>query len=72
MVRYHDTLWCDGCGVEIYWKPSVKDQRNYCCERCLKGEVCDCAEAFEQYTSRSSRRPEYPADLPLNHLADVY
>lgn len=71
MVRYRDTLWCDGCGVEIRWKPIVKDQRNYCCIRCLNGEVCDCAEILEDYPTKSSKQPGISANLPLNNMADV-
>ena len=70
MVRYHDTLWCDGCGVEIRWKPIVKDQRSYCCTRCLNGEVCDCAEVLEDYPITSSKQPGTPSNLPLNLIAD--
>lgn len=71
MVHYHDTLWCDGCGVEICWKPIQKDQRSYCCGRCLNGEVCNCAESLEEYPNRISNQSRIPADLPLNHMADA-
>jgi len=70
MVRYRDTLWCDGCGVEIRWKPVVKDQRSYCCRRCLNGEVCDCAETLEDYPTASSKQPGVPSSLPINELVD--
>ena len=72
MVRYHDTLWCDGCGVEIRWSPIHKDQRSFCCLRCLNGEVCDCAEVLEEYPANSSKQPGIPSNLPLNDMADVY
>ena len=49
MVRYRDTLWCDGCGVEIRWKPLQKGRLYYCCQRCLAGEVCECEEVLEDY-----------------------
>ncbi len=71
MVRYRDTLWCDGCGVEIRWKPIVKDQRSYCCKRCLNGEVCDCAEVLEDYPTTSSKKPALSSILQLPNLADV-
>jgi hypothetical protein len=71
MVRYRDTLWCDGCGVEIRWKPEIKDQLSYCCWKCLRGEVCHCAEVLEEYPTTSSKQPGMPIDLPLNKLADV-
>lgn len=70
MVRYHDTLWCDGCGVEIRWKPVVQGQRSYCCNRCLNGEVCDCAEVLEDYPTTSSKQPGVPSNLPTNNAAD--
>lgn len=51
MVRYHDTLWCDGCGVEIHWKPFTAGRRSFCCLKCLQGEVCDCGSDLEDYHS---------------------
>jgi hypothetical protein len=71
MVRYRDTLWCDGCGIEIRWKSIAKDQRSYCCIRCMHGEVCDCDELLEDYPTTSSKQPGIPSSLPLNKLADV-
>jgi len=49
MVRYRDTLWCDGCGVEIHWKPFTADRHSFCCLKCLQGEVCDCGSEPEDY-----------------------
>ena len=51
MVRYHDTLWCDGCGVEIHWTPLEKGQLVFCCRRCLMGEECDCEDFQDEYPS---------------------
>lgn len=55
MVRYQDTLWCDGCGIEITWEPVEKDRLFFCCLSCLEGENCRCGEEEEQYppTARS-------------------
>jgi hypothetical protein len=49
MVRYQDTLWCDGCGIEIRWKPVIKYDRTYCCQTCLLGEICKCEEFDDDY-----------------------
>jgi len=49
MVRYQDTLWCDGCGVEIRWEPVTKGDLIYCCQTCMLGEVCDCDESEDEY-----------------------
>ena len=38
MVRYHDTLWCDGCGIEITWEPIEQDRLFFCCQNCFDGE----------------------------------
>ncbi len=51
MVWYADTLWCDGCGVEICWVPTVRGQHSYCCQNCLLGEDCDCDKYQEEYPS---------------------
>lgn len=52
MVRIDDTLWCDGCGVEILWAPVIYDRRNFCCEVCCRGEECDCALRLEEDDER--------------------
>jgi hypothetical protein len=49
MVQYQETLWCDGCGSEIRWKPVLKDQRHYCCINCLQGEQCSCDDSLEDH-----------------------
>jgi hypothetical protein len=47
MVKIEDTLFCDGCGVEISLSPVIKDHREYCCEDCAKGYECKCGERME-------------------------
>lgn len=47
MIQYQETIWCDGCGVEIYWAPIIVNNRKYCCEACLNGHVCRCGEHLE-------------------------
>ena len=61
MVWYHDTLWCDGCGVEIRWAPLEKSQHTYCCQKCLKGEECDCEEYLDEYPANVQKsEPSIP------------
>ena len=47
MARYKDTLWCDGCGIEITWLPTSKGPLLYCCEDCANGIRCDCDQHVE-------------------------
>jgi hypothetical protein len=54
MARYQDTLWCDGCGIEIHWEPIERNQLFFCCTKCLQGEECDCGDDHEE---------QYPAGI---------
>lgn len=48
MVWIENSLFCDGCGVEITWAPVVsQDHHYYCCIRCRDGEECDCIREQE-------------------------
>jgi hypothetical protein len=47
MTRYQDTIWCDGCGIEILWTPYVEQGQEFCCEDCAHGLVCDCQMQME-------------------------
>ncbi len=49
MVRYKDTLWCDGCGVEIRWEPIVNNGLSYCCRDCMQGNRCNCEELEDEF-----------------------
>ena len=49
MVRYHETLWCDGCGIEISWEPVEKGSLFFCCQNCMDGEKCHCVVEEEEY-----------------------
>jgi hypothetical protein len=49
MARYQDTVWCDGCGIEISWEPIEKGQLFFCCQNCLDGEQCRCGDEEEDY-----------------------
>jgi hypothetical protein len=54
MARYENTLWCDGCGVEILWEPLAIDDRTYCCAECWEGILCRCGERQEFEERRRS------------------
>ncbi len=60
MVKMEDTVFCDGCGVEIALSPVVKDHGEYCCEDCAQGYECDCG-----------RRTELDEDRGTNHDNDM-
>jgi hypothetical protein len=51
-MRIEDTLWCDGCGVEITWAPVVINRRHYCCKDCAEGKECDCSSEIESEDDR--------------------
>jgi len=46
-MRTEDTIWCDGCGVEILWTPVIAKRRDFCCEGCRDGIPCECGEREE-------------------------
>ncbi len=50
MVKLEDTVFCDGCGVEILLAPVIiklHDRLEYCCEDCAQGYECKCGERIE-------------------------
>ncbi len=47
-MRIDDTVWCDGCGVEITWAPVKSGQRLYCCQDCADGYECNCGARMEE------------------------
>jgi hypothetical protein len=42
-------IWCDECGVEIIWAPTIIDHRHYCCDDCAMGLECDCANTSPRW-----------------------
>lgn len=46
-MKLKDTVWCDGCGVELFWAPVCANERDYCCEDCRDGYVCNCGTRME-------------------------
>ena len=58
MVRYQDTIWCDGCGVEMRWEPIEKDNLIYCCREYMLGNRCQCEDFEDEFPS--------PQNIPDN------
>lgn len=55
MACYLDTVWCDGCGVEILWSPVIMRTHDYCCENCLTGLPCECGARQDGDDDRRDR-----------------
>ena len=56
MVKLEETVFCDGCGVEILLAPFTKNRQEYCCEDCAQGYECKCGERMElEEPGRSER-----------------
>jgi hypothetical protein len=55
-----ETVWCDGCGVEISWGPVVVSDRKYCCQDCAAGLPCDCGTRLEFEDERRSSQDSSP------------
>ncbi|HSQ28183.1 MAG TPA: hypothetical protein VLM80_13755 [Anaerolineales bacterium] len=66
MASIENTIFCDGCGVEITWSPVlVRNSRlgsgllvqrplRYCCQACSEGLPCKCTERMELEEQRRS------------------
>jgi hypothetical protein len=68
MSRMNNTIWCDGCGLEIIWLPLVISGRHYCCQECMRGLACQCYRWSELDEERrvedaGARSPRY-SDIP--------
>jgi hypothetical protein len=50
------TLRCDGCGIEIRWKPVVAGRLTFCCGDCLHGRGCECQDSLEIEDERLARK----------------
>jgi hypothetical protein len=64
MVRYQDTLWCDGCGIEITGEPVEKDRLFFCCHNCLDGEDCLCGENDLDHTQNIPKTNDINFSMP--------
>jgi hypothetical protein len=56
MSKTGNTVYCDGCGVEITWSPVIKGVHDYCCQDCSEGLRCKCGERLEQEDNRRETR----------------
>jgi hypothetical protein len=52
MTWNNETVWCDGCGVEVTWGPVVVGERIYCCQDCAQGIPCECGALMEMDDER--------------------
>ena len=62
MSHSEDTIWCDGCGIEIRWAPYVIETQDFCCQNCAYGLSCDCGETMdwdEEYRDATTPYPDY-------------
>ena len=60
MVHYNETIWCDGCGIEIQRIPFIDGAIQYCCHECHSGFKCQCSELIEEeieYRQENSSQP---------------
>lgn len=63
-MRLKDTIWCDGCGIELLWAPVRGNQRDYCCEDCKNGFACSCGSRMEEEDYPRSGRASAEQNLP--------
>ena len=47
MTWIDETIWCDGCGVEINLSPVLVGTRTHCCRDCAQDIPCECGERME-------------------------
>ena len=47
MGKLEETVFCDGCGLEILLAPVVKNNLEHCCEDCAQGYECKCGQRIE-------------------------
>lgn len=67
MVRIEDTIFCDGCGIELYMAPVMVGQKYYCCKDCSECRECDCGarQEFEDERRESTSAGATGGDLPM-------
>jgi hypothetical protein len=58
-ISYHDTVVCQGCGVEIAWAPVLVDHQPYCCRDCAEGRPCECDYPPEEERSAHGVLPDF-------------
>jgi hypothetical protein len=47
MSEEEDSIWCDGCGIEIRWRPLTAGKFVFCCTDCLYERHCDCLDGLD-------------------------
>lgn len=57
-MRVEDTLYCDGCGVEVLGAPLIVASGQYCCQDCADGYRCDCLPEFEVKEAEAAAREQ--------------
>lgn len=62
-MKIEDTIYCDGCGVEILWAPVRANQHQYCCADCRDGFECNCGARMES--------EDYPRGRGLGETAGL-
>ncbi len=67
MMRFDETILCDGCGVEITWNPYIVGEKTYCCKDCYETGVCECGERMDYDDDRRSN--ELSIDSPASPYA---
>jgi hypothetical protein len=60
MGRIDDTVWCDGCGIEILLAPTKRKDYEFCCQGCADGLPCWCGiflldDVTQQIISHANR-----------------
>lgn len=56
MTHLEETLYCDGCGVEIGVGAQRVGSQVYCCPVCAQGLDCSCALRFDEEERRAGGR----------------
>ena len=62
MAGYGNTIWCDGCGAEILYRPYFVNENVFCCQDCALGFSCKCSRTLEweeDYREPTSNLPVY-------------
>jgi len=49
---------CSGCGDRAIWIPQPQKGPVYCCQACVRGRGCDCAECPDEWAPAAESRRE--------------